>query len=163
LIGLLVLSLLPSFEGRYALVLGILSGVDPALSMLIATFSVLFLSTILPLVFPKIDNLMVWMLKSRKRIPVKIASAYFWRIKNLRLKVKPYLSKYGIPSLIFFVALPVPSSGVWTGALLAYLFGMDKIKSFLTLLIGGVASNLITFTLVTLGFQLPLPEVWKLF
>jgi uncharacterized membrane protein len=149
------LSFLPSFEGRYALVFGILSGTPPLICMLTATSAVVILSAILPLVFPKIDNLMVWLLKRERKFEMKIASIYLNQVTRIRSKVKPHIDQYGVPSLIVFVALPLPASGIWTGALIAYLLGMDRLKTFTVLLAGGFISNLIMLTLTVLGFTIP--------
>ena len=153
------LSFLPSFEGRYALVFGILSGVSPLASMLAATLAITILSAVLPLVFPKIDSLMFWLRRHEGKIRGKVASAYLSHVTRIRGRVKPYIDRYGIPSLIVFIALPLPSSGVWTGALVAYLLGISKLKTFIILLVGGVLSNLITLTLTMLGFTIPIPSL----
>ena len=39
-------------------------------------------------------------------------------------------------ALMLFVALPIPGTGAWTGALVASLFGMPKLHSFLAILSG---------------------------
>ena len=48
--------------------------------------------------------------------------------------------------LLLFVGIPMPFTGVWTGSLAAYLFGLNTFKSMLTI-IGGV---LLSSTVVTL-------------
>ena len=49
-----------------------------------------------------------------------------------------YLLKfYG---LIFFVGIPLPLTGVWTGSLAAYLFGLSKKKSILAITSGLILS-----------------------
>ncbi|MHC1563764.1 MAG: small multi-drug export protein [Candidatus Hecatellaceae archaeon] len=149
------LSLIPSFEGRYALVFGIFSGLSPSTAMAVATAGILVLSIVLPQAFPRIDNLMFWMLKGGRRVRVKVASAYLNHVGKVRAKVRPYMDRYGIPGLILFVALPIPSSGIWTGALIAYLLGMGKYKSMIVLLTGGLLSNFITLSFTMLGFRLP--------
>ncbi|KYH38749.1 MAG: ligand-binding protein SH3 [Candidatus Hecatellales archaeon B24] len=154
-ITVFILSLIPSFEGRYALVFGIFSGLSPSVAMAVATAGILMLSIVLPQAFPRIDDLMVWMLKGGRRFRVRVASAYLNHVGRVRVRVKPYMDKYGIPGLILFVALPIPSSGVWTGALIAYLLGMGRYKSMMVLLTGGLLSNFITLVFTVLGFRLP--------
>lgn len=39
-------------------------------------------------------------------------------------------------ALMLFVAIPIPGTGAWTGALVASLFGMPKLHSFLAILSG---------------------------
>tara|TARA_Y100000994_G_scaffold212820_1_gene187827 strand:+ start:180 stop:680 length:501 start_codon:yes stop_codon:yes gene_type:complete len=48
--------------------------------------------------------------------------------------------------LLLFVGIPMPFTGVWTGSLAAYLFGLNTFKSILTI-IGGVllSSSIVTF------------------
>jgi len=48
--------------------------------------------------------------------------------------------------LILFVSIPLPLTGVWTGALASYLFGLSKIKSCIAI----VSGVLISSTIVTL-------------
>jgi len=58
-------------------------------------------------------------------------------------------NKYGALFLIFFVAIPLPGSGGWTGSMIAYLFGVPLKYSLLLISIGLICSGLI----VTLGFE----------
>ena len=51
--------------------------------------------------------------------------------------------------LIIFVAIPLPLTGVWTGALAAYLFGLSKIKSCIAIISGVLISSTIV-TLISL-------------
>ncbi len=53
------------------------------------------------------------------------------------------LSKWGEIALILFVAIPLPGSGGWTGALIAYLFGLSYWKSMKFISIGLLISSLL--------------------
>ena len=63
-------------------------------------------------------------------------------------KIHKYVEKYGIIGLAFFIGIPLPGSGVYTGALGAYMIGMEKksfaIASFIGVTIAGVAMTIIT-------------------
>lgn len=61
-------------------------------------------------------------------------------------KVHPYVEKYGILGLAIFIGIPLPGSGVYTGALGAYLLGFSY-KEFLRAAVLGV---LIAGLLVTI-------------
>ncbi len=50
------------------------------------------------------------------------------------------LKYYG---LFIFVAIPLPTTGAWTGSLIASLLGLDKKKSFIAASLGVVAAGLI--------------------
>jgi len=49
--------------------------------------------------------------------------------------------------LIVFVGIPLPLTGVWTGALAAYLFNLSKKRSILAIMIGVLISSTIVTTL----------------
>jgi len=53
-------------------------------------------------------------------------------------------------ALISFVAIPLPMTGVWSGAVAAFVFGVPYKKSVLMISIGAVIAGLIV-SLVTLG------------
>ena len=50
------------------------------------------------------------------------------------------LKYYG---LFLFVAIPLPTTGAWTGSLIAALLGLDKKKSWLAASLGVIAAGLI--------------------
>ena len=53
-------------------------------------------------------------------------------------------------ALLLFVALPVPGTGAWSGALVAALFNLPKKQSFLAILIGVIVCSVI-MTLASYG------------
>ncbi len=53
------------------------------------------------------------------------------------------VEKYGVIGLFFFVSLPFPGTGAWTGALLAWLFGLNIIPSAAAIALGVFAAGLI--------------------
>jgi len=60
------------------------------------------------------------------------------------------VKKYGAIGLMIFVAIPAPGTGVWTGALLAFLFGLSY-KQTLPALIAGAAIAGVLVSLATAG------------
>ncbi len=68
---------------------------------------------------------------------------YLYRYKFIRKKLdsirkrgKPYIDKWGMFGLAVFIGIPLPGSGVYTGAILAWLLGLDWKKSFLAAIVG---------------------------
>jgi len=59
------------------------------------------------------------------------------------------IQRYETLGLLLFVAVPVPFTGAWTGALIAYLFGLNVWKSLVTI-IGGLLCSASLMTIVTL-------------
>lgn len=140
-----LLSLVPSFEGRYALLVGVALGMNPLLSFLVACLGVATLSLVLPMLLPFIDSAMYRFLESNHGFLSRVAGLYLRYMEKTRKKAHRYVEKYGFIGLTIFVAIPLPATGVWTGALASYVFGIGKKTAIYSLLIGGVASNLATF------------------
>ena len=65
-------------------------------------------------------------------------------------KNRPKIEKYAAWGLFLFVAIPLPGTGAWTGALVASLFDMDKRKAYISIFGGVVGAGLI----MTFGSQL---------
>ena len=64
-------------------------------------------------------------------------------------KNKDKITKYATWGLFLFVAIPLPGTGGWTGALLASLLHLDKKKSFIVISLGVFIAGLI-ITLLSL-------------
>ena len=67
-----------------------------------------------------------------------------------RKKADFKIKNYETIGLFMFVAIPLPFTGAWTGALIAYLFDLNFIKSLITIFIGLVAAaTFMTFLTLT--------------
>ena len=64
-------------------------------------------------------------------------------LERTRKKAKPYVEKYGYLGLTFFISIPTPLTGAYTGAIASWLLKMDWKKSFLAILIGVIINGLI--------------------
>ncbi len=69
---------------------------------------------------------------------------------SLEQKYKDRYDRWGAIALVFFVAVPLPGSGVWTGSILAVLFGVEKRFSIPAILVGLALSGVIVL-LITQG------------
>ncbi|NJE61213.1 COG2426 family protein [Thermococcus sp. 21S7] len=136
-----LLSLIPTFEGRYAIVYGIGTGYPLWETLLAASLGVLLLSLVLPALLPYIDRLMLWLEGTFLR---KIAHLYLYYVERVRKKAHPYVEKWGFIGLTIFVAIPLPGTGVWTGALAAYILAIEKRQTVPALILGGLLSMAIT-------------------
>lgn len=144
-----LLSLVPTFEGRYAIVYGIGRGYPVGETLLLAGAGVALLSFFLPMLLPLIDWLMLGL---EDTFLGGLARFYLRYVERVRVKAHPYVEKWGFLGLIIFVAVPLPGTGVWTGSLAAYIFGMERKKTVPALLIGGLLSMAITL-LPSLGVR----------
>lgn len=110
-------------------------------------FIISFLGNILPI--PFILLLINWIFEMFKKIP-GLKNIVFW-LEEKTLKKRDKIDKYGIWGLLLFVAIPLPGTGGWTGALLASLLHLDKKKSFGVIAIGVFIAGLI-ITILSLVF-----------
>ena len=73
-----------------------------------------------------------------------------WIFERTRSKTTNKYLKWGQWALVLFVAIPLPGTGVYTGALTAYLFGLSKIKSFILISLGAFIAGVLV-VLITKG------------
>lgn len=139
-----IISVLPILECRLGMFTAIaLLDMNP-----FAGFAISFLGNILPI--PFILLLINWIFEILKKVPV-MKNIVLW-LEEKTLKKKDKIDKYGIWGLLLFVAIPLPGTGGWTGALLASLLKLDKKKSFGVIAIGVfIAGLIITILSLILG------------
>lgn len=85
----------------------------------------------------------------------KWAEKFFnWLFQRTRHKFEAKYLKYGALALMLFVAVPLPVTGAWTGALAAFIFGIPKKVSFLFIFLGVIIAGIIVSLISqgTLGF-----------
>lgn len=111
-----------------------------------ATYITAVLGNMLPIPFILIfiKKIFDWM-KSKP----KLSKLPVW-IENKAMKKSEQIEKYGYLGLMLFVAIPLPGTGAWTGALLAVLFNLKPAKSLLFILLGVAVAGLV-MSLVSYG------------
>jgi uncharacterized membrane protein len=144
-VNIMVLALLPVAESRLSIPYGIMNGVD--------LFTVVLLSIIgniipAPLILLTMNRIEKWIMSfNNENIVKKLFIKY---IDNLRKRSKKLIEKYGFLGLIIFIAIPLPATGVWTGSIVAYIFGIDPKRAFFAIFIGLIIAIFI-ITIMTLG------------
>ncbi len=100
----------------------------------------------IPFILLFIEKLFSWM-KTTKHLG-KVANGF----EKRALSKREQIDKYGGWGLFLFVAIPLPGTGAWTGALLAVLLGMKPVKAlgwiFLGVLTAGLVMSLLSFGLI---------------
>lgn len=130
-----IISLCPILECR----LGMFTAIVLLQMNPFAGFAISFLGNILPI--PFILLLINWIFEILKKVP-GINKIVFW-LEDKTLKKRDKIDKYGVWGLLLFVAIPLPGTGGWTGALLASLLHLDKKKSFGVITVGVFIAGLI--------------------
>jgi uncharacterized membrane protein len=96
-----------------------------------------------------------WIEKKLRRW--KIFNRFFdWLFARTRKKTGKSVEKYEELALLLFVAIPLPVTGAWTGALVSYLFGLNRLKSLLFIFIGVLMAGAIMLALVLISFWIAL-------
>ena len=107
---------------------------------LMTTFVIAYLGAALPVPFILLflKPVMDWL----KRSTAPFQKFARWLEKKSERK-GGNIEKYQYPALFAFVAIPLPTTGVWTGALIATLLGLDFKKSLATILLGNLVAGAI--------------------
>jgi len=71
-----------------------------------------------------------------------------------RKRADKKIRRYEHLGLLLFVALPVPFTGAWTGALIAYLFDLKFTKSLITIFIGVLMAASIMTAIKLIGVDI---------
>jgi len=73
-----------------------------------------------------------------------------WLFARTRRRYSVQIERFGAMALVLFVAIPLPATGAWTGALIAHVFGIPFKYAFPLIALGvSIAGALVT--LATLG------------
>jgi len=72
-------------------------------------------------------------------------------VTKTQKKVHKYVEKYGVLGLSLFIGIPLPGSGVYSGALGAYLLGFKFRDFFRAAVIGVLIAGVIVFLISTAG------------
>lgn len=76
----------------------------------------------------------------------RVWEAFFrWLFARTQRRGERYVHLYREFGLVLFVAVPLPMTGAWTGAVAAFLFGLSLGRSFLLIAVGIlIAASLVT-------------------
>lgn len=152
------LSMVPTFEGRYAITVMLGMGMPVGFAYALAVVcSTLPMPVILLLLRPVLDwfytlpigivrKFAAWLTRRSEKKRMKMLEN---QDKGLRGRLKGRVSGETIEliGLCVFVAVPLPGTGIWTGSAIASLFNMPRLKSAIAILIG----NLIACGIMTLA------------
>ena len=85
---------------------------------------------------------------------IKVVGKFFkWWFKRVERKSK-LVERWGFWGLVFFVAIPLPVTGAWTGTVAATLFEIKVKRAFLAILFGITIAGVIVSLVVSGVVQL---------
>ena len=146
-----LLSMAPALEVRASIPLGVYMGLDPIVVLLVSYVSGLMPGIIL------IYGLSLVEKASRGKPIIGVIFTRF--LKRVRVKARRISrSRYIYVALALFVAIPLPGTGVWTGGAAAYILGLDKRRSIISVAIGNMIASILV-----LAASLGILEILKTF
>lgn len=149
LILAIILSILPISELRGGMPVAISYALKNSIQIF-PIFLLIVFSNILAVfvVFFFLDFLNDKLLKIR--VYKKFFDFYLERIRKKANKLNKKISTAGYIALALFVAIPLPATGAWTGAFIAWFLGLERKKSILAIALGVLIAGLIVL-FATLG------------
>lgn len=140
-----VVAALPLSELRGAIPLAILKfDFSPAKALLIS-----FLGNLLP-VLPVLIGL--------EKISDYLSHRFYWfnrffnwLFEKTRERHKDHFHYWGDLALFIFVAIPLPLTGAYSGAVAAFVFGIPKKHAFWSIILGVLAAGIIVTALTMFG------------
>jgi len=141
--GVFFCSMLPIIELRGSIPLGAALGLPWYTNYIVSAFGNLIP---VPFILLLINKIIDWMKTT------KLFSRFALWLERKAEKNRSKLEKGIFIGLMLFVAIPIPGTGAWTGALLASLAGVKFKKSMLAIAIGvliaGVIMTLASYAVV---------------
>ena len=133
-----VLAMMPVVELRAALPWAIARGLDPWFSYVLC---VLFNMVPVPFILLFLNKILAWM-ETTKRF----SGIAKW-LKDRAHKKSDVYYQYEMLGLVILVAMPLPGTGAWTGALVASVFGLKMKRAIPPIFLGVAAAGIIMLTL----------------
>ena len=142
ILAIICITLIPTLELRASIPIGIGMGVPWILVFIFAVLTNAILGTIIY----KLITRFIHLLEENK----KFEKFYSKMIERTQRKIHKYVEKYGEWAVAAFIAIPIPGSGSYSGALAAYLIGLSYKKFVISNIIGVIVAAIIV-TLISLG------------
>ncbi len=142
-LGVFLCSMVPVIELRGAIPLGWATNIPWWLTYLLAV-----VGNMLPV--PFILLLIRQVLTIMEKMPIKFVRAFAAWLRRKAEKNTDKIQRFGFWGLCFFIAIPLPVTGAWTGSLVAATIRMNFWRAMLSALLGVMIAGVIV-TLICLG------------
>ncbi len=145
LIAAVVISMLPFVELRLGIPYAIAGGASPLAGFFLCTLAnILVIIPIFLFLDFLHDKFMVF-------LPYRRTAEFFLaRMRRKAKKVEKDMNILGYAALMLFVAIPLPVTGAYTGAIIAWLLNLSRRKSFFAISAGVILAGILV-TLITTG------------
>jgi len=150
-----LLAMTPVGELRLAIPMGILVFHLSAVSV----FFVSVMGNLVPAIFILFFLNKISVFLSNKSLFFK--KIFGWWENNARKKHLSKIQEYDAIGLALFVAVPLPLTGAWTGALLATLMNLPLKKSISAIFLGVIGAGIIVTVMVVFGINIEKYLGWQ--
>ena len=139
-----LISMVPVIELRGAIPVAIAKDIEPWVAFMLAVFGNMLP---VPFILFFIRGIFKWMKKYERlgRIVTKLETRAESKSESVR--------KYELVGLCILVAIPLPGTGAWTGALVAALMKMRIRRALPTIFVGVVIAGLVVTLVSVLGIH----------
>lgn len=137
-----LVSMVPVIELRGAIPLGVLNGLDVLPALIVAIIGNL---VPVPFIIIFIRKIFKWM-----QTKSEFLAGIVRKLEEKADKKKDQVLRYEFWGLLILVAIPLPGTGAWTGALVAAMLDMQLKRAFPAIALGVVIAGLVV-TIATYG------------
>ena len=130
-------AMLPIVELRGAIPLGISLGLSPIHSTILSIIGNII---VVPFLLKLLQPIMKYFEKT-----VIFSKTIGW-VKRRSMQKASTIKKYSLWGLFLFVAIPIPTTGVWTGSIIATLLKLDFKNALFAMVLGIVVAGIIVST-----------------
>ena len=138
------ISMVPVIELRGAIPIAVAHGLNIWVAILVSIIGNL---VPVPFIIIFIRKIFAWLRKKSTHLDKLVC-----RLEARAAKKSDVVSKYAFWGLFVLVAIPLPGTGAWTGALVAAIMEMPLKKAFPAIALGVVAAGIIV-SIITFGAE----------
>ncbi len=120
-------SALPFAELRVGIPLGIILGISPVQAFFLGILGSFVPVPAILFILPRIEKVIM---------RCRLLKEYYEKLVRKIEKKKKSIEKYGYFGLMFFVAIPLPFTGAWTGSVIAFILRMNPYKAMISIFFG---------------------------
>ncbi len=141
---IVLLTFVPALELRASIPYGILVAKLPW--FVVVPLAVVSNIALGPIIYLLLNHLLHVLLR------IRIVNR-FWDHMILRTqkKIHPLVEKYGVLGLSIFIGIPLPGSGVYSGAIGGYLLGFTKREFYISTVLGVLIAAIVVTIVVMTG------------
>ena len=135
-----LVAMVPVLELRFAIPFGVARGLGLRVSIVVATLGNL---VPVPFIIVFIRRIFSWLRRRHSRFDGIVTS-----LENRAREKRSIVEKYAFWGLVLLVAIPLPGTGAWTGALVAAMMNMRLRRAMPAIALGVVIAGVVVSSII---------------